>query len=111
MGSFHAQAPGGGSHDVSHSGECDDDDEARAQPFDAFVDLTETGAIYEIDEEGYAGGREDNSDGSKFVFRAWRFIHLAGKLIFDCDIRARFVPCLSGRRSRSRLFIQTRPAG
>jgi hypothetical protein len=75
---------------VPQAGEADNENEARAQSFDAVINLTETGALYEIDEESYAGGREDNSDGSKFSFRAWRFFHLAGgELNFDSRIKSK----------------------
>jgi hypothetical protein len=43
---------------VAHAGKADNDNEACAQSFDAIVNLAETGSVYEIDEESYAGGRK-----------------------------------------------------
>mgnify|MGYP003694765439 CR=1 FL=1 len=56
VGRFHAQAPGRGAQRCRNAGKADNDNEACAQSFDAIVNLAETGSVYEIDEESYAGG-------------------------------------------------------
>jgi len=60
---------------VSQAGNRNYQNETRTQTLDAVIDLTETGAVYEIDKETDAGGRKDDPDGSKSSFRAWWFGH------------------------------------